>query len=343
MPDRDFVPPEDDILDQQLEQAADANLQRDSWMQAPSSLDVDYVQRKKKEEKSQFVGASAEAAHRIKVHQAELNHHLADLKEDGEEKVAEEPVQRDVGYTFGDAGSQWRMTKLKGVYRIAEESRRSVEDVAMEKYGDLRDFDEAREEEIEVDRRNTYGRDYVGKEKPSGELYEERRLQAGIHRPSRSREELEELPQGEVVRDSQPSTTPRGYSQTDLNKMKAQAMKARMKGAANAEQLEKEYEAAAAGCANREQPDVITLGAMDNRMLAGGRQGEVVAINNKRGQERGLVKENEDMSIEDMVRQERRTKGQAGGEGMLLAEKIAKDAKFDVSAPIIQCYLTFSY
>ena len=66
-------------------------------------------------------------------------------------------------------------------------------------------------------------------------------------------------------------------------------------------------------------------------MLAGGRKGEVVAITNKRGQERGLVKENEDMSIEDMVRQERRTKGQAGGEGMLLAEKIAKDAKFDVS------------
>ena len=31
-----------------------------------------------------------------------------------------------------------------------------------------------REEEIEMDRRKVYGKDYVGKEKPSGELFEER-------------------------------------------------------------------------------------------------------------------------------------------------------------------------
>ena len=64
-------------------------------------------------------------------------------------------------------------------------------------------------------------------------------------------------------------------------------------------------------------------------MLAGPR-GEVVAVTNtKRGRERGTVVENEDMSIDDMVREERRTRGQAGGEGLRLAERIAKDAKFD--------------
>ena len=42
------------------------------------------------------------------------------------------------------------------------------------------------------------------------------------------------------------------------------------------------------------------------------------------------------MSIEDMVRQERRTKGR--NEGMAFAERIAKDAKFDVSqTPSIIC------
>lgn len=330
---KDYVPPEDELLDQQLEEAADANLQRDDWMQAPSTLDVDYVQRKKKEEKSQFVGAMGdpEAAHRLKVHEAEIGRHLADVNGD-DEKMQEVPAQRDVGYTFGDGGSQWRMTKLKGVYRIAEESKRSVEDVALEKYGDLRDFDDAREEEVEVERRQMYGRDYVGKEKPSGELFEERRLKAGIHRPPRDQpEEIGDLPQGEIVDDPQPASSAARYSQTDLNRMKAQVMKAKMKKASNAAQLEKEYEAAAAAFSSNPKPDVITLGAMDNRMLAGGRKGEVVAITNKRGQERGLVKENEEMSIEDMVRQERRTKGQAGGEGRLLAEKIAKDAKFDVS------------
>ncbi|KAH9865415.1 hypothetical protein J1614_008998, partial [Plenodomus biglobosus] len=327
-PQKDYVPPDDDILDQQLENAADADLQRDDWMKAPSSMDIDYVQRKEREEKTTYVKASAEKQHALKVHQAELNHHLAGVKHDQQE-VAEEPAQREVGYTFGDSGAQWRMTKLKGIYRNAEESGRRVEDVAMEKYGDLRDFDEAREEELELDRRKTYGKDYVGKEKPSGELFEERRLQAGIHRAAREQREAEDLPQGEVVAEPDPTATGPALSQTELNRLKAQMMKAKMKKAPNAAQLEAEYNAALTGSTGSRDRDVVVLNAMDNRMLAGGRQGEVIALTNKRGTERGLVKENEDMSIDDMVRQERRTKGQAGGEGMLLAEKIAKDSKFD--------------
>jgi len=330
--DKDYAPPEDDTLDQRLETAADAHLQRDSWMQAPSSMDVDYVQRKKKEEKTQFVGASAEKQHAIKVHDAELNHHLKDLQED-DEMIEEEPAQRDVPYTFGDSGSHWRMTKLKGVYRIAEEEDRTIDDVALQKYGDLRDFDEAREEEIEVDRTKMYGKNYVGKQKPSGELYAERRLKAGIHRPPRQPSHAEEdLPQGEVISDPHPVANTVKLSQTELNKLKGQMMRAKMKGAANAAELEAQYNAALAGGAASGASGVVVLNAMDNRMLAGGRQGEVKELTNKRGLERGLVVENEDMSIEDMVRQERRTKNQAGGEGMVLAEKIAKDSKFDVRA-----------
>ena len=323
-PEKDYAPADDGILDQQLEDAADANLQRDNWMNAPSSMDIDYVQRKKREEKSTYVAASAEQKHALKIHKAELNHHLADVNEE-QGAVADESAQRDVDYTFGDAGAQWRMTKLKGIYRAAEETNRSVEEVATEKYGDLRDFDEAREEEIELDRRKTYGQDYVGKVKPSGELFEERRLNAGVHRSSRDHDEHEDLPQGEVVPDPRPTVA---LSQTELNKLKAQMMKAKMKKAPNAAQLEAEYNAAISASAGGTRSDVVTLNAMDNRMLAGGRQGEVTALTNKRGVERGLVVENTDMSIEDMVRQERRTKHHPGGEGLLLAEKIAKDSKF---------------
>ena len=322
MQEKEFVPPNDDVLDQQLQDAADADLERDSWMQAPSALDVEYVQRRKKEDKSTYVRASGDTVQALKVHEAELNRGL-NAKDD------EEPGQRDVSYTFGDAGSQWRMTKLRGIYRTAEESGQSVEEVALEKYGDLRDFDDAREEEIEVDRRKMYGKDYVGKEKPSGELFEERRLAAGIHRAPREHREDPDLPQGEVIPD-EPAVK---LSLAELNKMKARMLKAKLKGDANAAQLEAEYNAAAAGNASRPERDVVILSAMDNRMLAGGRKGEVKMVDNKRGRERGLVVENDDMTIEDMVRQERRTRGQAGGEGLLLAEKIAKDAKFDVSSP----------
>lgn len=326
---KDYVLHDDELLDEQLEEAAGPNTQRDEWMQAPSSIDVDYVQRKKREEKTTYVAASAEKQHALKIHKAELNHHLADLK-DNEAMTMEEPAQREVDYTFGDSGSQWRMTKLKGIYRTAEETRRSVEDVALEKYGSLRDFDEAREEELELDRRNMYGNDYVGKEKPSGELYEERRLKAGIHHPSQENHKNKEPPQGEAVPDPQPATSMVTLSQTELNKLKAQMMKAKMKKSPDAASLEAEYNRVVSGSSGSTNRDVVVLNAMDNRMLAGGRQGEVISIENKRGVERGLVKENEDMSIEDMVRQERRTRGQ--NEGLLLAEKIGKDAKFDVSS-----------
>lgn len=174
-----------------------------------------------------------------------------------------------------------------------------------------------------------YGKDYVGKEKPSGELYQQRKLDQGIKRPSKEDKEVD-LPQGRIVRDPQPSTSTTTLDQTALDKLKAQMMKAKLKGAANAAQLEAGYNSAMANFANRKEPDVVVLGAIDNRMLAGGRKGQVKAVDTKRGQERGLVTENE-----DLVRQERRTRGHPDGEGLLLAERIAKDAKFDASRAFV--------
>ena len=336
---KEVAPPSEDVLDTRLADAANADLKRDSWMEAPSSLDVDYVQRTRKAPESASSSKKAtQIDYQLKVHKNELNQHLRDLHADSDKEKGAlggpgEPAQHEVEYTFGDVGSQWRMTKLKAVYRQAEETGRPVEDIALERYGNLRDFDDAREEEIEIDRRKMYGRDYVGKEKPSGELYEERKLDQGIRRMSiPHKEEGRGLPQGEVVEDPNPTAKTIPLDQTALNKLKAQMMKAKLRGAANAAELEAQYNLAIANAANRREPDVVVLGAMENRMLAGGRKGEVRAIENKRGKERGQVVENEDMSIEDMVRQERRTKGQAGGEGLLLAERIVKDAKFDVSS-----------
>jgi hypothetical protein len=313
-----MVPRNDDILDNQLEEAANQNLQRDAWMQAPSSLDVDYVQPRKKVDKSTFVRATEASG-------PQLARQPVDDK-----RPSDDSAEREVDYTFGDSGSQWRMTKLRAVYRTAKETGRSVEDVALERYGDLRYFDDAREEEIEVDRRQTYGKGYLGKEKPSGDLYEERKLKAGIHRTAPSHG-FSTPPQGQVLQDPRPTTHTVPLDRSALNKLAAELLKAKMKSAPNVAELQEKYDAAVAASANRTEPDVVVLGAMDNRLLAGGRQGEVKALTNKRGRERGLVVENEDMTIEDMVRQERRTRGQAGGEGLLLAERIAKDGKFNVS------------
>ena len=309
-------------------------LQRDAWMEVPSALDIDYTQKGAKKPSEQTTTKSSKVDFELKIHNNELNkHHLKNLAErsDDIEGISELESGHKVDYHFGDAGSQWRMTKLKGVYRRAEETGRSVEDVAEEQYGDLRGFDDAREEQIELDRRDTYGAGYVGKEKPSGELLEERRLDLGLRRKRSPSEQhgtdVEAVSQ--QMETKEPPTRTVLMDQTALNRLKAQMLKAKVRGSSDASKLEAEYNDAMASFAKHKEPEVVVLGSMENRMLAGSRSGEVKNIDNKRGRERGLVEENEDMSIEDMVKQERRTRHQAGGDGQRFAERIAKDAKFD--------------
>ncbi|GAB7348505.1 hypothetical protein MBLNU459_g6907t2 [Dothideomycetes sp. NU459] len=341
------APPGEETLDERLQDpsasaGAGASAQheprkRDSWMEAPSAVGIDYVQRNHpRTPPSQFVPAKEQ--HARAIHQHEVEQLLRDLDEDEQEPddavpVDDRPAQHGVAYTFGDSGSQWRMTKLRNVRRQAEESGRPVDEVALERYGHLRDFDDAREEERELDRRSMYGKDYVGLEKPSGELFQDRKQQANIHRETSSaahgQTQLDpEVRQGIMEEAPSPART-LPLDQTALNKLKAQMMKAKLRNAPNAADLEAEYNAASsAAAASHKQPDVLVLSAMENRMLTGGRGGEVKQVENKRGRERGTVEENEDMTIEDMVRQEKRSRGTAGGEGRVFAERIAKDGRF---------------
>ncbi|KAI9836123.1 MAG: hypothetical protein M1837_003457 [Sclerophora amabilis] len=313
--------------------ASDPDLKRDSWMQAPSALDIDYVQKASKRSMDRSQGRFTRSNDELDNHENETFHHT-ERRDEGEDAalVVNEPAQHDVDYSFGDIGSKWRMTRLKAVYTQAKETGRSVDDLASERFGDLRAFDDAREEQIELDRRATYGHGYVGKERPSGELFQERKLNMGVKRSDGHENDSknEDLPaQGTVVASEPASVQTALLDQTALNRLKAQLMKAKLQGSSDLARVEAEYNAAMSSYANRKEPDVIVLGAMNNRMLAGGRQGEVKPVETTRGRERGLVEQNEDMTIEDMVREERRTKGQAGGEGRQFAERIAKDGKFD--------------
>ncbi|KAI9848120.1 MAG: hypothetical protein M1838_000645 [Thelocarpon superellum] len=312
-----------------VEHGATSDTQRDAWMQAPSALDFDIVNRPSHQPPERQAAGSARPDFELKVHKNELNHHLRDLADGLDvDDLPDEPASHEVDYTFGDAGSHWRMTKLQGVLRQAEESGRAVEDVAIERFGDLQAFDNAREEQTELGRRETYGRGYLGKEKPTGELYQQREREAGPRQQEASDRLADakvELPQGEVL-----ETTKRTVSmdQTGLNRLRAQMMKAKLRGSSDLPRLEAEYAQAESALASK-GPQVVVLDKMENRLMAGGRQGEIKEVETKRGRERGLVEENEDMSLDDMVREERRTRGQAGGEATRFAERIAKDGKFD--------------
>ncbi|KAI1825306.1 hypothetical protein F4861DRAFT_502351 [Xylaria intraflava] len=296
---------------------------RDSWMTAPSALDIDYTQKGSKPAKP---SPPKEEPKRV-IHAREINStHLQNLNDGKAADQLEPPTKHEVNYTFGDAGSLSRMTKLKGIYNISTKTGRTVEEIALERYGDLREFDDAREESVELERRKVYGKGYVGKEKPSGEFSEERNAAAAATRPDEASRPVE-LSQGVVISDNPTSHQPPQLDQTSLNRLKAQMMRAKLKKAPDAAKLEAEYNQAAATFAAK-GPEAVVLNVMQNRMMAGTRA-EARAVDTKRGRERGLVEQNEDMTIEDMVREERRTRGQAGGEGLRLAERIAKDGKFD--------------
>lgn len=281
------------------------------------AIDIDYIHRGKKEK----TPPPKQVPERV-IHHRELNTGLGGASGAAANDLDE--LTNEVDYTFGDEGSQWRMTKLNAVYRTAEQTGRSADEVGEERFGSLKTFDNAREEKIEMDRRKVYGEGYKGAEKPTGELYQERMAKT---RPP-PKEELydhdDEPEQGAVMEDAIPPV-----DQTTLNRMRAQVMKAKLRKAPDATKLEAEYNAALArfnGTASGDK--AVVLDATHSRMLAGTRN-EVKAVDNKRGRERGTVEANEDMTIDDMVREERRTRGQAGGEGVRLAERIAKDAKFD--------------
>ncbi|KAK4234824.1 CwfJ C-terminus 1-domain-containing protein-like protein [Achaetomium macrosporum] len=314
-------PKEDLPLPDEEKTPADATpLVRDSWMTAPSALDVDYIHRGVKRKSPSPV---RDEPPRV-LHKRELNTRLGEAQDRVHEEGSRAPPVREVAYTFGDEGSQWRMTKLKAVYTIAEQTGRPVDEVAEERYGSLREFDEAREEKMELDRRRVYGEGYVGKEKPDGSLYAERMAQT---RPEPARSPSPQPEQGIVVEDTIQKAPP--MDQSTLNRMRANLMKAKLRNAPETAKLEAEYNAAmAAFSAGSVSSNAVVLDASHNRMLAGPR-GEVKSVTTKRGVERGQVEANEDMSIEDMLREERRTRGQPGGEGLRLAERIAKDARFD--------------
>ncbi|KFH44275.1 Pre-mRNA-splicing factor-like protein [Hapsidospora chrysogenum ATCC 11550] len=328
-PKKDLPLPDDEEPSKETVEAASApTLERDSWMTAPSGLDVDYIHRPRPK-----TPPKSPPKPQREIHSRELNaSHLASLNNGAtpdEPALEEPPARRTVDYEFGDKGSSWRMTKLRTVFTASEETGRPVEEVALERYGNLEEFDDAREEKEELERRRVYGTGYEMKKKPSGELYQERLREIRTTGPPM--EKAKELDQGTVIPDEGATAAP-VMDQTALNRLRAQMMKAKMRRAPNAAELEEEYNraaaaAAAAGPSSRGAGDAVVIGAMENRMLAGTR-GEVKAVTSRRGRERGNVEENEDMSIEDMVREERRTKGMAGGDAMRQAERIAKDVKY---------------
>ncbi|KAF9236508.1 CwfJ C-terminus 1-domain-containing protein-like protein [Melanogaster broomeanus] len=84
-----------------------------------------------------------------KISSRELN---ANIRE-GREMDHNAPPPPPKSITPGGPGSNWRMMRLRRVYETAEEESRSVEEVALERFGTLQAFEEAKEERLVLNER----------------------------------------------------------------------------------------------------------------------------------------------------------------------------------------------
>lgn len=195
----------------------------------------------------------------------------------------------------GSSGSSWRMSKLRRTYEMAEEERRPVEEVALERYSTLEEFDAANEEKRVLDERRggrlggsstprgaDGGRKFVFTDNSAGSSRPGSRGSfrrpgeapgmmtpgggggtprgAGVATPGAGEGSRPGTPVPRVftpipvaprsamstsmVLDPDPTTTNDGpiLSQSELNRLQAKVLKAKLMGDDKAGELEKKYE-----------------------------------------------------------------------------------------------------
>src|SRR5271170_3187185 len=155
----------------------ESTLERESWMTGGSDDKADPFssflggqQKEKKpveKPKPQEIGFSSR-----EINTGLLNPPSPSPELEGKE---EEEKYTPPTYTIGDDGSSWRMMKLKNLRTASKEAMRPIEEIALERLGSLRAYDEAREEEKELERRKLDRKgEGVLKLKVTGELYVQR-------------------------------------------------------------------------------------------------------------------------------------------------------------------------
>ncbi|KAG9322514.1 hypothetical protein KVV02_001256 [Mortierella alpina] len=132
------------------EKATDSGPKRDSWMMDDGGMDFGLMGALKVKKPK----VDKPDPEKLQVSSRELNVHLkAGLH------VDQYPVNEKPSFAFGDAGSSWRMTKLKRVMETAAEEGVAPEVVGVERYGSIEKYREALEERKELDRKMSKKRD----------------------------------------------------------------------------------------------------------------------------------------------------------------------------------------
>lgn len=281
---------------------------------------------------------------------------------------AEQPAQR-----FGAPGYQWRMTKLKRVYQMAEEAGVDVEQVALERYGSMDAFNEARaERQFLEDQDAGRSRSRSGARatdrsssqaprfrRPGESSVPQRRAEAPFRQsetPSRSATPSR-APIPSVLPAAGPSSTAGSrptLTTSELNKLEAKVLRAELSGRPEAASLRRELETekqrAATGGSRQEQvealPVVNAQGQLYDVGTSSSKDVEAQEELLKHGSRREIAKhtkelqreeDNRDVSLSDLVREERMSAGHESQKNsdVILANQIASDQGFQDDADYV--------
>ncbi|KAF7727149.1 hypothetical protein EC973_008010 [Apophysomyces ossiformis] len=212
----------------------------------------------------------------IKVSDRELNVHLKSGI-----SVDQYPEPPKSTIKFGDAGSGWRMMKLKRIMEQAEKDGRPLEEVALERYGSYEKFKEAMDEREYLDKQKRKGNGSGRREHRDDRLSSRTFMftdtnasQKAFRRPAERAQDMDEFGReikrrrrspspdqaakklADATKENEPRTPviitqhelPKAFSaepalsRDELNMLNAKLVKARLMNADNVEELEREYE-----------------------------------------------------------------------------------------------------
>ncbi|CAK7265690.1 Pre-mRNA-splicing factor cwf19 [Sporothrix epigloea] len=313
--------------------------ERDLWMIAPSDIGIDYTRLQNSNGKTQHLVASSRQKSPSRGIDSTIPEQATLREKDHALQQTYNPAAK---YKSGDGGSQWRMSEPGGAHSVAKRNEVSLEGADIERFRNLIDTDQAREESTDMKRRSLHGQDFALNRQPTGDLYKQR-VAGSVGLGSRQGSE-DDRNIGSNDDDSSSKAFVQGSGvqlqinaatdQTGLNRLRAGLMKAKLRNAPDLAMLEKNYDQAVAAFAlrvsNLSTKCEVVLNASHSRLIAGTRE-QIQMTNTTRGKKRELCEAKDNASIEDMVREERRTRGMAGGESLRIAERISKDINFNNS------------
>jgi hypothetical protein len=232
-------------------------------------------------------------------------------------------------YEFGDAGSNWRMMKMKRVFETAKETGASVLDVALQRYGSQELWEEALAERDFLD--GKIGPALQSTQSTNQSMNQSINQKSIIQKATLSSSKVEQPPlrtAGSTVRDSPSlpnidrtlspfpvvSSVEPILNKDELNRLKSQALRAKLLKAPNAQDLEKKFELENAR-SEKALDEVIVLPTIDafGRLvdLGGEKRAGLSAPQpgesrkKKRDRIENLEAVGESATLEDLVRQER--------------------------------------